>query len=202
MLTEAGYDVDYVPPDQVTVAFYRDLPRRGYNVIVVRSHSSQLRHRPASSVVRDPAVAAPMITELAVGMFTNEPDSFTEYVDEQRAQQLSIVSYPGFPERGSYFGITIEFVQEAMRGNFDGATFVLMGCGGLSSTGMAQAFVDRGVSDFISWDDAVTAAHTDLATERLLKHLLDGSDAAVAVEDTMAEVGVDPAFNSRLLTFP
>jgi len=205
MLEAAGYDVDYVPPEQVTVDFYRDLPRHGYDVIVVRSHSSQLRQRRRPVVLSGPTptLAESVVTESVVAMFTNEPYSRTAHVDEQRAEQLSVASYPERPERGPFFGVTLEFVQGEMRGNFGGATFILMGCGGLSSTGMAQALVDRGVGKFISWDDEVTATHTDRATEQLLRHLLaDQRDPEKAIAQTMAEVGRDPHFGSQLLVFP
>ena len=204
MLGAAGYEVDYVPPDQVTVDFYRDLPRRGYDLIVVRSHSTQgrVRRTPIQSANGAPMAGEAETTDFSVGLFTNETYSTRAHLDEQRAGQLAHMSYPQSPERGQFFGFWPEFVQGGMRGNFHGATFVLMGCGGLSTTGMAQALVDRGVSRFISWDDLVTAAHTDRATERLLKHLLDGRDAGDAAAQTMAEVGPDPAFGGRLAAYP
>lgn len=204
MLSAAGYEVDYVPPGQVTVDFYRDLPRRGYDLIVVRSHSTQgrVRHTRILAGSGVPVVDEAQTIEPIVGLFTNETYSLTSHVDEQRALQLAVVSYPESPGRGGFFGFWPEFVQGGMRGNFNGATFVLMGCGGLNTTGMAQALVDRGVSRFISWDDLVTAAHTDRATELLLRHLLDGRDAGDAAAQTMAEVGPDPAFGGRLAAYP
>jgi len=204
MLGAAGYEVDYVPPEEVTVEFYRDLPRRSYDFIVVRSHSTlkRVRRTPVLAATGAPMVGQAEATDFVVGLFTNETYSRTTHLDEQRARQLGFMSYPGSPERGRFFGFWPEFVQGEMNGNFDGATFVLMGCGGLSTTGMAQALVDRGVSRLISWDKLVTAAHTDRATERLLKHLLDGRDAGDAAAMTMAEVGPDPAFDARLLAYP
>ncbi len=204
MLGAAGYEVDYVPPDEVTVDFYRDLPRRGYDLIVVRSHSTQerVRRTPILAANGAPIGGEAETIDSIVGLFTNEIYSRRTHLDEQRARQLGYMSYPGSPERGRFFGFWPEFVQGGMRGNFHGATFVLMGCGGLNSTGMAEALVDRGVSRFISWDNLVTAAHTDRATERLLKHLLDGRDAGDAAAQTMAEVGPDPAFGGRLAAYP
>ena len=42
-LEDAGYRVDYVPPEAVTVDFYRALPKKGYHLIILRSHSSSAR---------------------------------------------------------------------------------------------------------------------------------------------------------------
>lgn len=201
MLSGAGYDVDYVPPEQVTVDFYRELPTRGYEFIIVRSHSSWERPKPPSRAsALNGAPTQSETIESVVGLFTNEPYSSTAHVDEQRAYQLSVMSYPGVAAQ--FFGIQPEFVRDEVRGDFDGATFVLMGCAGLSSTPMAQALVGRGVSHFISWDDEVTAAHTDRATQQLLKYMLNGSDAGDAVAQAMADVGPDPAFGSRLAAYP
>src|SRR5260370_5376453 len=38
-LQDAGYTVDYYPPASVTVAFFRDLPQKGYSLIILRAHT-------------------------------------------------------------------------------------------------------------------------------------------------------------------
>src|SRR6267378_6906920 len=38
-LRDAGYTVDYYSPAQVTVALFQSIPLKGYNLIVIRSHS-------------------------------------------------------------------------------------------------------------------------------------------------------------------
>jgi hypothetical protein len=40
VLEEAGYAVDYYPGEQVTVDFYRELPSRGYEMLILRVHSA------------------------------------------------------------------------------------------------------------------------------------------------------------------
>ncbi len=40
LLAQAGYLVDYYPGEQVTVDFYRDLPTRNYDLIILRVHSA------------------------------------------------------------------------------------------------------------------------------------------------------------------
>ena len=195
-LQDAGYAVDYYRSDEVTVDFYRDLPTHGYKLIVIRSHASQ------KVFERDPATDR-AIEKDGVALFTNERYSDLTHTDDQRDYRLGIGSYPQLAITDKYFLIGPAFVQSSMNGAFHDGTIVLMGCGGLSTTGLAQAFQRRGVTQFISWDTLVTAAHTDAATTALLSHLVtDGLPAADAVAKTMAEVGPDPSYGSRLLAFP
>jgi len=195
-LQDAGYAVDYYRSDEVTVDFYRDLPKQGYKLIVIRSHASQ------KVFERDPATGR-AIEKDGVALFTNERYSSFTHTGDQRDYRLGVGSYPQLGITDKYFLIGPAFVQSSMRGKFHDATIVLMGCGGLSTKGMAQAFQQRGVTQFISWDTLVSAAHTDAATQALLSHLVtENLPAAEAVARTMAEVGPDPSYGSRLLTFP
>jgi hypothetical protein len=189
-LQHAGYTVDYYPSDAVTVDLYRDLPSRGYKLIILRSHASHARY------------AAGSTTEISeVGLFTNELYSRTQHIDEQRAAQLTIDSYSTREDR--YFGVEPSFITRRAHGHFDGSTVILMGCAGLKTDDMAKAFMARGAKDFVSWDEAVTAAHTDRATADLLHHLVgDGLDLHEAVARTMTEVGPDPSFGAHLLAYP
>jgi hypothetical protein len=195
-LQAAGYAVDYYRADEVTVDFYRELPRKGYKFIVIRSHASQKVYE------RDRATGG-SIEKDGVALFTNESYTPFSHTDDQREYRLGVGSYPQLGITDKYFLIGPTFVQSSMKGQFHGATIVLMGCGGLSTKDMAQAFQRRGVSEFISWDTLVTAAHTDAATEALLTYLLsDGLPPSEAVAKTMADVGPDPSYGSRLLSFP
>ncbi len=86
-----------------------------------------------------------------------------------------------------------------MRGSFNGALIVLMGCAGLWSPTAAEAFLAKGASAFVGWTGSVTPQHTDEATERLLGHLLvDHLKPSEAVATTAAEVGPDPVYKGEL----
>jgi hypothetical protein len=187
LLKQAGYAVDYYPGEQVTVDFYRDLPTGGHRFLILRNHSSVVG-------------TGTEVTEEA-GLYTSEPYSERKYLDEQLAWRLMVAKYhEGGPE---YFGITPEFVKSSMRGKFDDATIIMMGCDGLRSDMLAEAFVLRGAQAVVSWSGPVGAAHTDAATEHLLRHLLlDGLTIQEAVTQTMAEVGPDPAYDSVLRLYP
>jgi len=184
VLGQAGYAVDYFPGEQVTVDFYRDLPRRGYEVLIFRVHSALVG---TGEEATDDAT-----------LYTTVPYEERKYVPEQAARRLSIVSYyEGGPE---YFGITPEFVRSSMRGKFDESVVILMGCDSLKTTAAAEAFLQKGAKAVVGWSGPVSSTHTDDATERLLQHLLvDGLAVADAVAQTMTDVGPDPAYGSALV---
>jgi hypothetical protein len=191
-LEAAGFKVDYYQPSEVTVDFYRDLPRRGYKFIILRSHSTgetvvyhdQTANRTASS-----------------GIFTNELYSRATHLEDQHA--LTADLYVGGTITDKYFGITPTFIAQNTRGDFTGATVLLMGCAGLKTDDLALAFVAKGATSFISWDDSVTATHTDLAAEKLLANLFDQHlDVKSAVAKTAEQIGPDPSFGGRLRSYP
>ena len=189
-LRDAGYAVDYVPGEDVTVDFYRDLPTQDYDMVVLRIHAARNQNNQSGSEI--------LLPEL----FTAEPYSRTEHTWEREQGYLGPVVYNEGDEE-QFFGIGPAFVAARMRGDFGGATVVMMGCNGLISDQMAEAFIRRGAGAFVSWDDLVSVAHTDAATLNLLGHMLvdelSPGDAAAA---TMADVGPDPYYDSVLLSYP
>jgi hypothetical protein len=200
VLEDAGYSVDYVPGADVTVDYYRELPSRGYGLVLIRAHSG--------FVLNDDEGPGEQF------IFSSE-----EYVDgshavDQAARRLSVAYYlstnletlsnPGdlidrFKDEPRYFGIKPSFIEASARGSFPGSTVVLMGCNGLTTDGLAEAFIDRGARTVIGWDDLVSAPHTDAATAELLRRLyVEGRPLADAVADTAAELGPDPTYGGAL----
>ena len=189
LLGQAGYLVDYYPGEQVSVDFYRGLPDRGYDLILLRVHS-------AISIEVDP-VTGERTEKDFVGLFTGEPYDETKRTEEEQQGLLGPGQYyEGSPKS---FVIGPRFVEYSMRGRFDDTLIVMMGCDGLRSQVTAEAFLDKGAQAFVSWSKPVSASHTDAATERLLeKLLLEGLSAADAVVQTAAEVGRDPFHDAEL----
>lgn len=186
ILKQAGYTVDYYPGEKVTVEFYRNLPTHGYSLIILRVHSA----------IEENAQS--------VGLFTSEKYTTTKYIYEQLTDQLYEGHIgTGFVEGLTYFGITPNFVKASMKGKFQNAIVVLMGCNGLTYTNMAQALIEKGAKAYISWSGTVLASHTDQATTQLLKHLItEKQTIKKAVTETMEEVGPDPVDNSILQYYP
>ena len=191
MLEQAGYVVDYYPGEQVTVDFYRNLPKHGYELIVLRVHSGLTREISGED-------AAP---REYVSLFTGESFAEGKYRREIGGGRVGVATY--YEGGSQVFGISPKFIESSMNGSFDGATVILMGCDGLRSHETAEAFLGRGARAFVSWSGPVSAAHTDAATERLLEHLLlDGITVQEAVTETSAEIGPDPDYDSTLLIHP
>jgi len=185
MLEKSGYTVDYFSGDEVTVDFYRGLASRGYDLLVMRTHSARLRQEWQGKTVDE------------VILFTNEPYSEIEHFEEQEEGRLSIARYTKDGDR--LFGIAPGFIERSMPGTFDGAMVILMGCEGLGSEATADAFVAKGADSIISWNGLVSAPHTDKATENLLRLLVeDEASPAEAVASTMSDVGPDPTYGSEL----
>lgn len=186
ILKQAGYEVDYYSGEKATVEFYRNLPTHGYRIIVLRVHSS-------------------MGGIPVVSFFTSEPYSQSRYNYEQITDRVTKVSYSwAEAERGIYyFGIAPRFIKADMKGTFSEAIIIMMGCGGLKNTGMAEAFIEKGAKAYISWNDLVSASHTDQATERLLQHLItEKQTIKQAIYNAMTEVGLDPTHKSMLGYYP
>lgn len=186
-LQQAGYAVDYYPGEEVTVDFYRNLATHGYDLIIMRVHSGLARDygQPTNYV----------------SLFSNEPFSDTKYAAEKAAGLVGRSSY--YEGGAQYFGIVPAFIESSMKGRFHGATIVLMGCDGLITDTTAEAFIRKGARSVVGWDGRVSATHTDAATETLLRHLLlDGMQTRDAVTQTIAEVGPDPEYDSKLLVYP
>ena len=190
LLEQAGYTVDYYPSDQITVGFYRQLPSKGYDFILFRAHADRLQATAKDGTKFDDVV-----------LFTSEAYDREKYVPDQAANRLVIAKYDDNSE--PYFGVAPGFFEDA-RGSFHGATLVVMGCEGFLTERTAQAFVDdMGAKTYISWNETVSAPHTDEATEVLLRHMLiDKKTPTDAVALTMADVGPDPAYGSRLKAYP
>jgi len=184
-LTSSGFNVTYYPAADATVDFYKRLPSFGYRVIVWRVHSATWINN-------------------GIVPFTSEPYDANKYSMEQLTGDLIEVtpSLTGPATGPYYFGISILFVAEEMEGNFGGAIIILSSCNGLHDHIFADALIRRGASAVISWDKLVTINHTDMATEVLLKALVQGSTVSQAVQVAMDQVGPDPEYGSILRYYP
>ena len=186
ILTDAEFQVDYYDHEKVTTDFYKNLPSKNYRLIVLRVHSG----------------IAP--NNATVFMFTSEPYSKTKYLREQLNDEVYAVTYDiHAEEKPLYFAILPRFITNSVKGQFNNTAIILMGCRGLQTETMANVFIQRGAKAYISWNNSVSASHTDQATTNLLHHLvLEKQTIKKAVEDTMKEVGPDPTHNSLLTYYP
>lgn len=181
MLEAAGYQVDVYAGREITVEFYKNLATRGYRLVVFRTHSSDV------GPTRE------------IGLFTSEVYREDRWVVEQLRGRLAYGHT--IPEAGgpAYFAVVPAFVEKEMRGRFDDALLIIGGCESLATPQLAQAFLKRGASMVVGWDNTVDVSYNDQAILRLLLAVV-GEKASVpeAIRRTMIEIGPDPVYNSRL----
>jgi hypothetical protein len=188
-LAQAGYAVDYYSGREVTVELYRELPKHNYDLLILRVHSGLVREILGNT-------ADGRVTD-AVALMAGEVYDRAKFGSMGEAGRMGVGVYEGNPP---YLGIAPTFLRSTMEGRFNKTIIVLMGCDGLFSEETADVFLKKGAGAVIGWSRLVSAQHTDVATERLLQHLLiDGLAPREAVEQTAKEVGPDPKYGSRLL---
>ncbi|HIC94056.1 MAG TPA: hypothetical protein EYP09_07390 [Anaerolineae bacterium] len=188
-LRNAGFEVDVYQGQDITVEFYRTLPAKGYKWIVLRTHSTN-------------EVAETELPGNPVYLFTGEHHSKDRYIREQLSLQI-IRSKLLYEDSPWFFAIGPEFIRRSMVGRFDDTLIIISGCQSLNTLDLAKAFVERGASAVVGWDDWVDLAHNDRATLYLLFALsVERLTIKEAVEETMAQVGPDPTYESVLTYYP
>ncbi len=218
-LRAGGYEVDYVAGKDVTVRFLQRLPLRQDDLVVLRVHSARIMADGLKSdevalfsgeridlaryelydLPAGPATA--VAAERAVHPATADPQADTLSPQEQ-SRLIPVFYDPAKPELPR-FGLRPLFIERDLAADFKaGCVVILMGCDGLRSRRLAEAFTRRGAAAFVSWDQPISAQHTDAATARLLELLVrDGLPLDEAVARTMAEVGPDPDSHGRLAVY-
>jgi hypothetical protein len=172
----------YVYKDsEVNVDLYRSLPSFGYKLIILRVHAG------ISEGSGQPAF-----------LFTSENYSAQEYPVEQLSDQIQPGVINLATKENPVFSVGPGFVADAMNGEFRGATVIISSCYGQQNTLLADAFLKRNATSVIGWDGLVTLGHTDEAVQAMLISVLSGHGVRQSMDEAMAEVGPDPAYNSTL----
>ncbi len=215
-LEGAGYEVDIIKTENVTIDFYKKLPSMNYDYVIVRSHGAPDRSD------------GDLVT-----LFTGEKYQEDKYISDQlfgivkRATPLYTVTYdttnndaewqivndtyrtlssPVRTETSSdneFFVITPKLIQDATIGNFEGTVFILGGCNTMTSTSMAESLVKKGASSVVGWDDEVTSIQNDLAILALLEQLLvSKSSTPDAVASVMEKFATQGYHDARLNHYP
>jgi hypothetical protein len=186
-LEDYGFEVDLCQGDNVTVDFYRQLPTHGYKLIIFRAHSGLLAE---NEVTKDRTV-----------LFTNEEYSQLSHYDDQLHDRLVMARVD--EDHPMVFGIPPKFISESMKGRFDDAVIIMMGCSGLFLRDLAPAFVDKGASVYLGWNGSVELYYVDEATPYLVRQLCSGNmTVKEAVDSTMEVIGPDPEHKAGLEYYP
>jgi len=186
-LEDYGFEVDLHQGSNITVEFYRELPTHGYKLIIFRAHSGLLAE---NEVTKDRTV-----------LFTNEGYSESAHLPEQLTDRLVMARVD--EDHPMVFGIPPKFISESMKGKFDDAVVIMMGCSGLFLRDLAPAFVDKGASVYVAWNGTVELYYVDRATSYLVKQLCSGNvTVKEAVDSTMDVIGPDPEHKAGLEYYP
>ncbi len=188
-LGDYGFQVDYYHGDDVTVDFYRELASLEHNLLIIRSHSGTFNY--SGDIERD------MMTCL----FTTEPYNKWEYIGEQISDQILRASVD--EGESVFFAIAPKFITESMKGRFNDTVVIINGCSGLYSLDLAEAFMDKGASAIIAFDESVNLDYSDEVTLFLIENLFsNGLTVAQAVDTSMTEKGPDPDSDAVLRYYP
>jgi hypothetical protein len=153
LLSQRFDTIDYYS-DNASVENYKQLPSRGYKVIIWRAHS------------------ALDLDSKYVAISTSERELQTSYDQYIQNGQLTLCSITGDPYL--YYAINPRFIREVMNGRFEDTVIIMMSCNGLKTeyNETAAAFRDKGAKVLISWDGWISSANNDDATAHLLNYMI------------------------------
>jgi hypothetical protein len=153
LLSQRFDTIDYYS-DNASVENYRQLPSRGYKVIVWRAHS------------------ALDLDSKYVAISTSERELQMGYDQYLQNRQLTLCNITGDPYL--YYAINPKFIREVMTGRFEDTVIIMMSCNGLKTeySETAAAFQDKGAEVLISWDGWISSDDNDDATAHLLNYMI------------------------------
>ncbi len=184
-LDEAGFNTDVYEGEEVTIEFYRTLPEKGYDLILIRSHST--------NILNENTPGGPVF------LFTSEVYDKSKYVKEQLTNRIGRAKTLYDEDSPLYFAILSGFVRRDMKGRFDDTLVIIGGCQSLGTPDLAQAFIERGASAVVGWNEWVDLSYNDQALLHLLRGLTtEKLTLEQAMRKTMNEISPDPAYDSTL----
>jgi hypothetical protein len=174
-------EVDYYS-DNATIDQYARLSSLGYKLIVWRAHSAL-----------DP--------ENYTAICSSEKYDPRKY-EQYSGDQVKLCNITGDPYL--YFAITPYFIKECMSGSFKDAVIIFMSCNGLKKGyyKTAEAFVEKGVKVFISWDGWIDPSDNDNAIAHLLDYLINKNDTVSEAVDKIPIFYSSEFGQSRLHYYP
>ncbi len=176
VLDGTGYSVTHVIGSDVTVDRMKRL--EGVDVLIMRVHSS--------------------VKDDAVWVFTGEMYDNNRYLVEQMTDEIHRARTS--TEGNNLFAVGSSFFERYLP-EIDGVQVLVMGCDSAQSRELADVFLGKGASLYVSWDGPVSLEYTDLVFTRILGHFTDRKTMDEAVEMVCHELGGDPHFKSVLRCF-
>ena len=196
-LETAGYTVDIVTTQNVTVDFYKELPKMNYKYVVVRTHGAEKTNDVVlftgekyseekyihEQLLGQVKKAAPLLERA----FHVSSDDGSEWIIVNENTRYKITrANPIIESSNEYFAISSDLVRHGMKGKFDDTVFLLGGCNTLSNPSLAKSLTDRGASLVVGWDDTVSNSDNDSALLFFLeKSLVEKTEYEQVLKDLL-----------------
>lgn len=185
-LQDAGYEVDLFTTQQLTVDFYKKLPKMNYEFIVVRSHAigsdgpDYFEKEPVSIFTGEKYADDRYIQEQLFGQLGKGAPYMSSKVDvsvdlsglNQNSSNVVEASWSLVDTTNPYFLVGSKYVDELMEGKFPNSVIVLGGCSTLSNPSLAESLVNRGASSVVGWDRLIGSVKNDEVVLAFLEGVL------------------------------
>jgi len=196
----AGYDVDIITTEDVTVDYYKNLPSMHYEFIVIRTHGAD--NEDGSEVVLftgekyteqkyiqeqlfgQVKKATPLL-EVAYNIESNQESNWIIVNDTYRymSSPAVVTTY----SENAFFAISPKMI-ESMQGKFNDTIFMLGGCNTLSNPSLAKVLVEHGASEVFGWDDSVGNVDNDYAMLYFLEQYLINDFQSEQIIENLSEI--------------
>jgi len=182
-LMQAGYEVDLVTTEDITVDYYKQLPSMNYDFIVMRTHSLAIYgDEPSSWIFTGEMYSDKKHTFDTMSGLLSPGVPF--FIDEE--VELTMTYSEAAKQR--HFMIGSKLIFESMEGMFPGSIIVMGGCETMALPHLADSFLSRGASSVIGWDDLVGSNLNDNTIMLLLEEILvNGLKVDEAVDSVMKD---------------
>lgn len=196
-LRSAGYRVDVYVGVNATLDPLVVLNR--YGLVIIRAHGAYNG---------DPGSGRPLGAYIYTGLHYGEAEAlYGDYLDgalKDGDLALGVIPPPGqtiteelLEKLPKYVTVSPQFFEKQL-GRLPGTVIVFAGCYGLDDDRLAEVFISKGASAFISWKGNITWTHMDRALRVLAAALARGEDPSAALNLAMSVVGPDPVTHSML----
>ena len=216
-LENAGYTVDYILTEQITVDFYKELPEKEYEYIVIRSHG--IKGKTDNDSARLFTSEKYSDEKYILDQLTGKLDKGNFFQTQQASMEIEIDDLDSlnnggtiemrYPLRSStleiqdtsqnYFLIGSNAVDSLMSGTFPSSTILLGGCNTMQNSLLAESLIKRGASEVIGWSGFVRSHENDRALLDVLKaNLEEDMKLEQAVESFMEDYSQQPGKSLEL----
>ena len=185
-LEKAGFQVDIVTTKDVTIDFYKNLPKMNYKYVIVRTHGAENsndvvlftgeRYTEDKYIQEQLFGQVKKATPLLEISYKIDIDNSSKWIVVNETDRYMIIpANPVDDTRNDFFAISSELVEHGMNGKFDDTIFILGGCNTLSNPSLAKSLIDRGASVVLGWDNAVSNVDNDRAILFVLSGIFENN---------------------------